>query len=223
MPSTTNHPTYFPRRVNSRVDKLAFASEVDISGLARCELGVLPAAAANNIMNAVDIAAIITRGGVVLSTFNPDTMMGAYGRNVAVILSGAGTPTVTVRGRDYLGQPMSENIVAAGAVSVAGKKAFKTIDSITTSAAVAATTLNLGTGNVLGLPYAMLGVDAEIIDDAIAAAGTFVPATLTAQTITSTDPRGSWTPVSVPNGVRNVTLLGWVIPGQLHGVPHFTS
>lgn len=223
MPSTTNHASYFPRRSNSRVDRLAFASEVDISGLCRAEVGVLPASSANAIMNLVDIAAIITKGGTVLATFNPDTMMGLYGRNVTVALSGAGTPTVTVRGRDYLGQPLSENIVAAGAASVVGKKAFKSIDNISTSAGVAATTLNLGTGNVLGLPYAFIGIHVEIIDDAVVGAGTFVAATTAAQTITSVDPRGSWTPSALPNGARNATILGWCLPGQLHGVAHFTS
>src|SRR5882672_5525959 len=115
--TTNSHASYFPRRANCRVNNLAFASEVDISGLCRAEIGVLSAAAANNIMNAVALDAIITRGGAIAATFNPDTMMGLYGRNLTLILSGAGTPTVTVRGRDYLGQPVSENLVGTGAVS----------------------------------------------------------------------------------------------------------
>jgi hypothetical protein len=223
MPSTTNHATYFPRRANCRVNNLAFASEVDIDGACKAELGVLPASGTNTIMSAVDIAAIVNKGGTLVAGFNPDTVMGAYGRNVVLALSGAGTPTVTVRGRDYLGQPVAETLVATGATPVVGKKAFKSIDNISTSAGVAATTLNLGTGNVLGLPYAFIGVDVEIIDDAVASAGTFVPATTAAQTGTTVDPRGSWTPSSVPNGTRNVSLLGWTLPGQLHGVAHFYS
>jgi len=223
--TTNSHASYFPRRANCRVNNLAFASEVDISGLCRAEIGVLSAAAANNIMNAVALDAIITRGGAIAATFNPDTMMGLYGRNLTLILSGAGTPTVTVRGRDYLGQPVSENLVGTGAVSVVGKKAFKNVDSITTSAAVAGITLNLGTGNVLGLPYAFIKVDTEIVDGAIAAAGTFVPATTAAQTITSVDPRGTYTPAAgvIPNGAREIIVGGYTLNGQLHGVPHFTS
>lgn len=223
--TTNSHATYFPRRSNSRVNNLAFASEVDITGLCRAEIGVLPAASAGAIMNAVDIAAVITKGGAVLTTFNPDTMMGLYGRNVEVKLSGAGTPTVTVRGRDYLGQPISENIVATGATAAPGKKAFKSIDSITTSAGVAATTLQLGTGNVLGLPFAFIKVDTEIVDNVIAAAGTFVAASTAAQTATTADPRGTYTPAAgvVPNGAREIIIGGYTLNGNLHGVAHFSN
>lgn len=219
--TTNSHASYFPRRANARVNNLAFASEVDTTGLCRAEIGILPAASANGIMNAVDIAAIITKGGVIVPAFNPDTMMGLYGRNVTLILSGAGTPTVTVRGRDYLGQPMAENLVGTGAASVVGKKAFKSIDNITTSVGVAATTLNLGYGNVLGLPYAFLNVNAEIMDGAIAAAGTFVAGSNTVQTATTTDPRGTYLPASVPNGARELAIVGYTLNGQLHGVPHY--
>lgn len=222
--TTNSHASYFPRRANSRVNNMAFASEVDISGLCRAEIGVLPAASGNAIMNAVDISAAIVKGGAIVSTFNPDTMMGLYGRNVTVTLSGAGTPTVTVRGRDYLGQPVAENIVATGAVAAVGKKAFKSVDNIST-ALVAATTLNLGFGNVLGLPYAFVKVDTELVDGQIAAAGTFVSATTAAQTLTSVDPRGSYTPAAgaIPNGAREIIVGGYVLNGQLHGVPHFYS
>lgn len=221
--TTNSHASYFPRRANSRVNNLAFASEVDISGLVRIELGAPPAAAAAGIMNAVDIAAIVTKGGTIVAAFNPDTMMGPYGRNLTLVLSGAGTPTVTVRGRDYLGQPISENFVATGATPVVGKKAFKSVDSITTSAGVAATTLNLGYGTTLGLPYAMVKIDTELLNNVIATAGTFAPAVLTAQTITSGDPRGTYIPNSAPDGVRDFVLGGYVVNGQLHGLPHFSS
>lgn len=223
MPSTNNKASYFPRRANLRVNNAAFASDVDITGATRVEIGVLPAATDNNIMNGVDIAAIVTKGGTVLSTFDPDAQMGKYGRNVTVKLSGAGTPTVTVRGRDYLGQPMAENIVATGATAAAGKKAFKSVDNITTSAAVAATTLGLGTGNVLGLPYAMVKISDEFVDNAVPAAGTIVLASTAAQTATSADPRGSYTPAGavVPNGARDIVLNGYVLNGNLYGVPHY--
>src|SRR5215471_20195454 len=117
-----NIASYNPRRANVRVNNLAYASGVNINGECRVELGAPVAAATSGIMSAVSINAAVTKGGTVVSTWRP-SMMGPYGRNVTVALSGAGTPTVTVRGRDYLGQPTSENIVAAGATGVAGKKA----------------------------------------------------------------------------------------------------
>jgi hypothetical protein len=221
--STNNHPTYFPRRANSRVNNLAFASEVDITGLCRIELGAPAAAVAAGIMSAVDVAAIITKGGTIVPTFNADAVMGPYGRNLTLVLSGAGTPTVTVRGRDYLGQPISENFVATGATPVVGKKAFKSVDNITTSVGVAATTLNLGYGTTLGLPYAMVKIDTELLNNVIATAGTFAPAVLTAQTISSGDPRGTYIPNSAPDGARDFVLGGYALNGQLHGLAHFTS
>ena len=216
------HATYYPRRANLRVNNLGFHSEVNINGQTRIDLGAPPAASANGIMNAVDIANVITKGGALVSTFDPDVSMGAYGRNVTVTLSGAGTPTVTVRGRDYLGQPMTENIVATGAAAAVGKKAFKSIDSITTSAGVAATTLNLGWGNVLGVPFALLKVSEEYVNDAVAGAGTITLAT-PAQTISSVDPRGTYVPALAPDGVRNWYLIATAQQSQLHGVPHFYS
>jgi hypothetical protein len=216
------HASYFPRRANLRVNNLSFASEVNMNGQVRVDLGAPVVAAPAGIMAAVDLTAIVTRGGTLVPTFDPDVHMGTYGRNVTVTLSGAGTPTVTVRGRDYLGQPMVENIVATGAAAAVGKKAFKSVDNVTTSAAVASTTLALGYGTLLGLPYAMLKVSEEYINDAVAGAGTITLAT-PAQTITSADPRGSYVPALAPDGVRNWYLIGTAQQSQLHGVPHFYS
>jgi hypothetical protein len=213
-----NHPSYSPRRANVRVPNLSFASEVNINGECRIELGTPVAAAAAGIMSAVSIATAITKGGTIVTTWKA-SLMGPYGRNVTAVLSGAGTPTLTVRGRDYLGQPVSENLVMAGATPVVGKKAFKYIDNISVGA-VAATTLNVGYGNVLGVPYALSKVTDEFIDDTVAAAGTITLATPT-QTATSADPRGSYIPATVPDGVHKYDLIGFAVQNNLHGVAHF--
>jgi hypothetical protein len=223
MPSTNNHPTYFTRRANNRVANMAYSSEVEISGVNRAELGAVPTAGTNNIINATSIATALVRGGTLVPAYvnNPDSVMGAYGRNVVLALSGAGTPTVTVYGRDYLGQGMSENLVATGATPVVGKKAFKFVDSVT-CAAVGATTLNLGGGLVLGLPYSTTKVDAEFMDGVLATAGTFVPGVAT-QTATSGDPRGTIVTNTVPNGVREFVVICHTLNGQLHGVAQFAA
>lgn len=226
MPVASGHDyaDFFPRRSNAYVANLVYDAYVTKDGIARMELGQPIAASTNNIMAAQDLATQLTKGGTVLTTFNSDRMMGRYGRNVVVQLSGAGTPTVTIYGRDYLGQPMSEQIVGTGATPAVGKKAFWSVDNISTSAAVAATTLLLGGGNVLGLPYATLKLNEEWVDDVAPAAGTFVPA-LAAQTATSTDPRGTYTPAGavVPNGVRNIVVIGRVLQGNLHGARHYST
>lgn len=225
MPVLAGHDyaNYFPRRANSYVANLVYDANVNVEGTVRAETGLVAAAATNNIMSAQDISTQLTKGGTIASTFRPATMMGRYGRNVVIALSGAGTPTVTVYGRDYLGQPMSEQIVGTGATPAVGKKAFYSVDSISTSAAVAATTINVGTGVVLGLPYAMLKMNEEYMDDTIPGAGTFVAATLAAQTATSTDPRGTYTPATAPNGAHWYVVIGRGLSGQLHGVRHYAT
>ena len=87
------------------------------------------------------------------------TTDGTYGRNVRLAVSGdpgAAGGVATVRGWDYLGQPMLETFSGAnGATAILyGKKAFKIIKSITVDTATTnAVTYNLGSGNRLGLPY----------------------------------------------------------------------
>lgn len=216
------HPSYFPRRANLRVNNLGYHSEVNLNGQYRADLGAPVAAVANGIMSAVDISVAVTKGGTLVAAFDPDKHMGAYGRNVTAVLSGAGTPNIDVRGRDYLGQPMIERLVGTGTTPVVGKKAFKSIDNISLSATVAATTLNLGYGTVLGLPFATIKVSEEYQDDAAASAGTVALAVAT-QTITSGDPRGTYVPANAPNGTRNFYLICTAQQSQLHGVAHFTS
>ena len=84
-------------------------------------------------------------------------------RNITGVVSHAGTSvamTVLISGYDYYGQAMSELLTfgaSASDVPAAGAKAFKYISSIAITAAAdaEANTLNMGWGDVLGLPYAL--------------------------------------------------------------------
>jgi hypothetical protein len=203
------------------VNNLGYSSEVNPNGQVRIDLGAPVAAAAAGIMSAVSIASPIVKGGTLVAAFDPDKHMGAYGRNVTFVLGAAGTPNVTIRGRDYLGQPMSETAAATGTTPVVGKKAFKTIDNISVDAGVA-TTINVGYGTVLGFPYAMLKISEEYQDNAAASAGTVALAVAT-QTASSGDPRGTYVPANAPNGTRNYYLIGTADQNQLHGAAHFTN
>jgi hypothetical protein len=53
------------------------------------------------------------------------------------------TSAVTVRGRDYLNQKLSEQLTLNGATPVVGKKAFKVIEKIDFGL-TAGTTVNVG-------------------------------------------------------------------------------
>jgi hypothetical protein len=198
---------------------MLYASDVTQDGIVRVEYGAPPTISTNAIMDVQSINTAVTKGGAVSSTFRPATMMGRYGRNLTIILSGAGTPVVTVYGKDYLGQPMSENITATGAASKAGVKAFYTVDTFT-SALVASTTLSIGFGLSFGLPYATLKMNEEWVDDAVPTAGAITLYTAT-QTATSADPRGLYTPNAAPNGARVYTIITRVLQGNLHGARHY--
>lgn len=65
-----------------------------------------------------------------------------------VVAAWTGTAVLTITGTDEYGNVMVES--SASGTSLAGKKAFKTVTDISTSANI--TALTVGTGNVLGLP-----------------------------------------------------------------------
>lgn len=216
-----DYADFFPRRANAHVPDMSYSAEVDETGSVKIVLGNPIAGIPNIILNAGDLAPG-TAFRDFADTYSPNAM-GEYGRNVTVVASGAATQTVTVRGLDYLGQPMSETLTLAGTTPVVGKKAFKHIEEVVPGGAVAGTTINVGVGNVFGLPWYVTRLLAENVDGvAPGTAGTFV-AGVTAQSATSGDPRGTYAPHSsaVPNGSRRFELLCMVKEGNLHGVPHF--
>jgi len=133
-------------------------------------------------------------------------------RNITTINADSGTTaalTITVTGYDVYGQPMTETITsAATATSIVadGLKAFKYVYSIaiTSAANATANTLNIGWGDVLGLPYRLVSksdllatYQAGVID----AVGTVVVAVDTTATATTGDVRGTIDPTTACNGV----------------------
>lgn len=86
--------------------------------------------------------------------FNP---IQTLARNVTVsTVAAAVTGTLTVRGFDVHAQAMSENLtIATGTATVAGKKAFKYIASVTPNFTDATGTYSMGVGDVMGLPFRM--------------------------------------------------------------------
>jgi hypothetical protein len=128
--------------------------------------------------------------------------------------------TVTVTGTDFYGYPQTE---AQTGTTFTGKKAFATVTQITSSAAVTAATF--GTGNVLGLPFAVRSGDflSPMFLDA-ADASTFTAADVTAPATNATgDVRGTVAPAGTLNGAKFYScLIKPVDPSvqvQLFGVP----
>lgn len=141
-----------------------------------------------------------------------------FARNV--VAAWTGTAVLTVTGTDEYGVVVSES--SASGTSLAGKKAFKTITSVTTSANI--TSLTVGTGTVLGLPVHLpdaVDVLKEILDGAAATAGTLVAGVNSAATATTGDVRGTYVPNSAPNGARVYELIIGISAPAYTGVAQF--
>jgi hypothetical protein len=205
------------RRINNRVEACCYAADVGVDGLATVDIPAPPAALATGILNAQSIA---TAGSAVpVVGFNP-SVLGRYGRNITVVGSGAATSNVTVNGYDYLGQAMKESFTLNGSTPVLGKKMFADIVNVTFGA-TAATTINVGYGNVLGVPYKVLGTQIinELTSETTPTAGALIGGVVT-QTLTSGDPRGNYTPNQVPDGVKSYRFTCVVDRNNLHGSAH---
>lgn len=222
---TTKVADYNPRKINRYVPACQYAADVDVVDKQfTVDFGAPAALSATAILSAQSIA---TAGST--TTLLLDTLP-AFGRGLQVVASGAATSTVTIYGRDYLGQPMIETLTLNGSTPVLGKKAFKWLDKVAYEA-TSATTINLGTTNVFGLPYAAIKMMAEFKDNVAAAnAGTFTAYVSTdPQTATTGDPRGTYLPVTVlPDGSKTFKAVFMATDaanasgnGGLHGIKHY--
>jgi len=116
---------------------------------------------------------------------------------------------ITVKGTDVYGVALSESMASAG-TSFTGKKAFKTITSITSDTSI--TGFTAGTGSVLGLPFylpAAGSVLGEIVSNSKAGtAGTFV-AGVSGSVATSTtgDVRGTYAPNGGVSGTDSYIII----------------
>lgn len=229
MANVASLGTFYPRRVSQYVAAMQYASDVNMGAATRISFGAPGLASATYYLSALDAsAALVTQASGLLHSATADS---PYGRNVQVVLSGAGTGTITIDGYDYLMQPMSETMALNGATPVLGLKAFYLIRQFTIPT-VGAVTLNLGTGAKLGLPYKAHKVLSEELDGALVATpGTMLTPVLTSPaTATTGEPRGIWTPTSTLNGSAVVTGTFMFMNdvnssnvGGLHGVPHFAN
>jgi len=204
------------RRINHRVADMVYAADVGVDGITTVDIPAMPAASSNAILAAQSVNAAGV--AVPIASFNP-AMMGRYGRNFTGTLSAVGSCTVIVTGYDYLGQPMREQLGVANSLTL-GQKMFADISSISFSA-VAGLTLNLGFGNILGVPYKVLNTQmlGETVNDLVPTAGALQTG-VTVQTLTSGDPRGRYTPNQSPGGTTFYRFTCFVDRNNLHGSAH---
>lgn len=101
----------------------------------------------------VSAGASFTLNGALLSTIATGKMIFDVPRNV--VAAWTTTSVLTITGKDEYGNTMVET--SASGTSHTGKKAFKSITSVSSSASITGATV--GTGNVLGFPVFMPGYD----------------------------------------------------------------
>lgn len=231
---THRGPDNFADRIDHYVPKMMYAADVHDDGFYKLSLGSPNAGDTDGIVDGVTVT-----GGVTLTpaSFNGVEANGAiwessakYGQAIRIIFSAAGTPVVQLKGFDYLGQRMQENLTGNGTTSVGGAKAFKRLTEIVVPIGVTGT-IDVGTIELLGLPYKTIAVENEIADGAVQSAGTFVAPILTdPQTATTGDPRGTYNPNATLNGSVDVVVLAkadnWRNDsdnGGYHGIKHFAG
>lgn len=160
-------------------------------------LGAAPAAGTTDLMAAVTMAAA---DDVTLS--EAITVDANFGRNVIVTSTDA-DGVVTIYGRDYLNQPMSETITCSGGTGT-GKKAFKFIDRFVSDSNVG--DASFGSGAAFGMPFMISDVIAEYADGVPASAPAHVAPDVDTPTATGGDVRGTVVPTTTPDGSKFIEL-----------------
>lgn len=218
-------PTFFPQRVRMNVRRKAYTSGIEGDDLISAEFGAPLAAANASLLSAQSIAAAGNTSVFAAYTGN-EAQMGRWGRGIRAVASGAATSTVTITGRDYLGQRMQEVLTLNGTTAVLGVKAFRYIDNIAWTL-TAGTTIDVGITNLFGLPEKGKAMVNEIKNGAASAnAGTFVAglATATTPTGTNADVRGTYLPVTViPDGTNTFEVRYIADTSNLHGNAQFAA
>jgi hypothetical protein len=158
----------------------------------------LGAAAAGSVN--MTLGGSLASGGVVTFTYPRNVVITVTHATAVVAMSGV------ITGTDIAGKPMTEawSVTATGvSKTFTGKKAFKTISSITevVAADASANSIIAGSGNVLGIgvktsqPAAVM----ELVDGAVVTTGTIVAAS----TVSTADPLGTYAPATAPNGAHD--------------------
>ena len=227
-------PTYFPKHINQWVEDCKYAADV-FAGHYVADLGSPPLADADYFIAGGSISASTAFAATTFTMVN-NKVTERYGVNVSVnAITGFTTDTVrsiTVSGRDYLGQPMTETIQmlsTTAVTAVEGVKAFKWVDGIAVASSTdvaQAQTINVGTGSELGLPYRTLYAYVDFSSTAgtdqpskSSTTGTFTAALAASLTSTSTtaDTRGTIDAGITLNGTATLEVHCFVDRNNLYG------
>jgi len=155
---------HWPRNISQYVPSMEFAADV-VNGMHMVKLGSPAAADADGIWDGVSATGSATSytsadykstfDGSSTSLTSTSGMIDAeYGRCLQVVGSAGSNHVVTISGKDYLGQAMSEAFTLSGTTVQYGDKAFKFVETMAIAAGASSDTCDVGWTDRLGLPYA---------------------------------------------------------------------
>lgn len=150
------------------------------------------------------------------STYTPAAAILAsanFGRTVKVTSSANGT--ITLYGRDYLNQPMTQTVTYAGS-AIETTKAFKYIDRVVSG--TIAGNVQLGKGTAFGMPFCVADIIGEYADEEPASAPAHVAPVTSTPSATTGDTRGTVVPTTTPNGAKRISLQVRFTPNLTGGL-----
>jgi hypothetical protein len=210
--------------VNMYVPAANFSADIDyLTGEYRADYGAVAA---------ISTTGVLAGGnwGVAGSSnvFAPDykSKMTPFGRQLSFASLATAANVVTIQGRDYMGQPIRETLTLNGVTPVLSAKIYKSLELLTwTAPNGAATTVNIGYTDVLGVPYRTVAAQNWFENGLSATAGTLVMGLplATTPTATSADPRGSIDFTTASNGTMTYSFIGVADLTSLYGNAHFAG
>jgi len=224
---------YFPRNISQYVPLMEFAADV-IQGQWFGSLGAPQALDLNGILvgasattsvqtyTSADWATTFDGSATHLGESAAGSISGKYGRCLTMTGTAGADHVVTVTGKDYLGQLMSEAFTLSGTVAQVGVKAFKYVDTVSAAVGASGDTFDLGWNDKLGVPYS-LQVVTRFLEDGVTGSPTTVVANRSTGTATSTDARGSIVPATATNGSREYEVAYSCYTSDLHGLAAYSS
>ncbi len=169
-----------------------------VTSLTKCALGSPATADADGHCVSQDLTAlgVFSVSGTAAVAIAAGALGGVQLVPRNVVAAWTGTAILTITGTDMYGETMSE--ASASGTSMTGKKAFKTITNIETSADI--TGLTVGDGQVLGLPYFLTDLSdivQSVFNGVIDATHGGVVGDTTVATTTTGDVRGTVAPATL--------------------------
>ena len=212
------------QQINMHVPGATFSADVDYStGEFRADYGAVPAVSANGVLAGGNWG-VAGNSNVFAADYR--TKLGPFGRQLAFVSLATAANVVTIMGRDYMGQSVREILTLNGVTPVNTLKIYRSLDTLSwTAPNGAATTVNIGFTDVLGLPYRTVAAQTWLEDGITATAGVLVPgaSATVAQGAGSSDPRGTVDFASASNNIKTFSFIGIADMTNLYGAAHFSG